>query len=342
MRFIGEPTAPRSNIRRTIAIALAFSVGAVVFARTEVGRVRPLDVSFDPKTNRVTIRLAVQDPTGYFIPNLRPENFVVYENGTLQPHASAEIEHLPVALSVLVEGGGRYQELNGILNMEIPWIGGKLRDVIVPGDRVAVYTYANRVQPVFSVEQPPASLDSVFTSFRIGGVSEANLYDALVDVLDRSRASSGRTALLLISTGFDSFSHVTFKEVVAKAERSATPIYSVGLAGLVQRSVLSGGPLAKLDWARANRELRTLARVSEGRAYLRDSALDVPAVYDDVMEHLRVRYVIRYVAHGGPSGSPRSVRVVLVDPRTGGPLRVVDQSGKAIVASVSAESSYTP
>jgi hypothetical protein len=79
--------------------------------------------------------------------------------------------------------------------------------------------------------------------------------------------------------------------------------------------------------------LKTLARRSGGRAYMRDTELDVPAVYDDMMEHLRVRYVLTYPS-SGPDAGAGNVRVELVDPRTGAPLRVADASGKRITPTV--------
>jgi hypothetical protein len=94
---------------------------------------------------------------------------------------------------------------------------------------------------------------------------------------------------------------------------------------------------------RANNHLKTLAKVSNGRTYLRDTLFDITAIYDDLMEHLRLRYVIRDSASGTHGNSAmRRVRVSLIDPRTGGPLRVTDAAGKAITAPVSADASYTP
>src|ERR1700735_2139890 len=70
------------------------------------------EIHFDPTTQVVTIKMLVQDPKGYFIPNIRRENFAVYENGVRQENASVEIDHAPVSLGVLLEYGGRYQALN--------------------------------------------------------------------------------------------------------------------------------------------------------------------------------------------------------------------------------------
>ena len=35
-----------------------------------------------------------------------------------------------------------------------------------------------------------------------------------------------------------------------------------------------------------------------GRAYVRGTTIGVPAIYDDIMENLRVRYVVTYVSQG--------------------------------------------
>jgi hypothetical protein len=130
-------------------------------------------------------------------------------------------------------------------------------------------------------------------------------------------------------------------------------VYAIALGGLVQRNLMdSAGPLAKIDWQRAGEQLKTMAKVSGGRTYLREIALDVPAIYDDMMEHLRVRYVLKYVSSNPAAGTghARTVRVALVDPKTGSkagskgeaPLRIVDASGKAITARADLQGSYTP
>ena len=63
-------------------------------------------------------------------------------------------------------------------------------------------------------------------------------------------------------------------------------------------------------------------------------------IYDDVMEHLRIRYVITYVPDGpARDGARHAVRVELID-RNGGPLRIVDEAGRPVAARVIAQTSY--
>jgi len=68
-----------------------------------------------------------------------------------------------------------------------------------------------------------------------------------------------------------------------------------------------------------------------------------PAVYDDIMENLRIRYVITYVSSNPSSaGPPRSIRVDLIDPKTGQALKIRDASGKPIAAQSLSQETFTP
>src|SRR3979411_2767983 len=53
------------------------------------------EIHFDPATRMVTMKLLVQGPNGYFIPNIRRENFVVYENGVRQQITAVDVENSP-------------------------------------------------------------------------------------------------------------------------------------------------------------------------------------------------------------------------------------------------------
>ncbi|MGC2367423.1 MAG: hypothetical protein WA474_00065, partial [Candidatus Sulfotelmatobacter sp.] len=81
------------------------------------------EIHFDPATGLVTLKLLVQDPNGYFIPNIRRENFVVYENGVRQQIATVDVEHPPVSLGLLIEFGGRSPGLNRYLGEEVSSAG---------------------------------------------------------------------------------------------------------------------------------------------------------------------------------------------------------------------------
>jgi hypothetical protein len=61
--------------------------------------------------------------------------------------------------------------------------------------------------------------------------------------------------------------------------------------------------------------------------------VQIPGIYDDIMENLRVRYVVTYVSSNpARTGPSRSIRLDLIDPKTGGPLKIHDSTGKLIAS----------
>jgi VWFA-related protein len=160
------------------------------------------------------------------------------------------------------------------------------------------------------------------------------------------RGITGRKAIILVSTGVDTFSKTSYEEVLRAAREAAIPIYTIGLARMMQVEANLYGPaapFAHIDWNAAENRLETLARSSGGRAYAPQSEVEVPAIYDDIMENLRVRYVITYVSSNpATSGLPRKIRVELIDPKTGQPLKFRDSNGKPVMARVFVQESYSP
>ncbi len=304
------------------------------------------EIHFDPSTKTVTLKLLVQDPNGYFIPNIHPDNFVVYENGVRQNDLTVDVEHAPVTLGVLVEFGGRSQALNRDLAIEISRAGRQLQDVLGPKDKVAVWKYSDKVEKVGEFSQGGQTLDQFFAELGDPQFSETNIYDAVIAIVQQMKAVKGRKAIVLISSGVDTFSKAKYEDALNAARASDAPIYVLGLTrvlhDLIQTSG-SNGPLAHINWQKPEKQLQEIATSSGGRLYSPDTLIDLSAVYDDIMENLRVRYVISYRSSSNADPHlPRKIRVELIDPNRGGPLEIVDQSGRTIRADVVLQDAYVP
>jgi hypothetical protein len=149
----------------------------------------------------------------------------------------------------------------------------------------------------------------------------------------------------LISSGIDTFSKASYEDAVKAAGASDSPIYAISLARSLRNLVELRGLTAsvgQIDWEKADKSLQKIAMLSGGRAYSPQNTLDLSAIYDDIMENLKVRYVISYRSSTKDTNSPRNVRVELVNPKTGKPLQIVDASGRTIKTSVILQSSYIP
>jgi VWFA-related protein len=303
------------------------------------------EIQFDPATRTVFIRLLVQDPNGYFIPNLRRENFVVYENGVRQQNVTVDIEHATVSVALLMEFGGRSPGINRDLGQEVSRAARQFLEVLGRDDKVAVWKYSDKVEKLADFSQGTGDVTNFLLGLGTPEFSETNLYDAIIFTLGQMRVR-GRKAIILISSGIDTSSKASFDDVLTTARNGDTPIYVISLTRVMHQIVQMQAPtepLVGIDWQKAEKELEEIANVSGGRAYAPDSTIDLSATYDDLIENLKVRYVLTYRSSNNLDlNIPHNVRIELVDPRTGGPLHIIDTSGKTIPAKIVVQSSYTP
>jgi Ca-activated chloride channel family protein len=176
--------------------------------------------------------------------------------------------------------------------------------------------------------------------------SELNFYDALVATLSKMQGMQGRKALLVVSSGLDTFSKANYQDALRAVHQSDVPIYVINLGHALQDHISMSprtGPYVIPDWKRAESELQAIATESGGRVYSPQNTYDLSGMYDDLMENLRVRYVITYKSTGGGDlNAPRTVRVELVNPTTSDPLEIIDANGKPIRSKVFIEDSYVP
>jgi VWFA-related protein len=335
----GQPSSPSPPIHVPNRPAKPLFAG-------EQGRQRT-EIHYDPQTGLVRVSLVVQDSNGYFIPDIRRANFAVYENGVRQQNATVEIEHAAVCVGILVEYGGHYHALNEVLAATISMAVGQFADELGSEDEVAIWKYGDHIEEISGFSRGKDSLQGAAASLQSAPpFSELNFYDALIATLPRLQEQLGRRALLLFSSGIDTFSKASYVEVLGAAGRSDVPIYALNVGPMVRSDAsLYGqkGPYTRLDWKGAEQKLGHIARASGGRMYSPDSNLDLAAIYDDLMENLRVRYVIIYKSTAGPEErGPRTVRVELIGSKSAGSLQIVDADAKPVHPRMLVDGRYDP
>lgn len=222
------------------------------------------EIRFDPDTSTVTMKLLVQDPAAYFIPDLHRDNFAVYENGVRQQNATVEIEHAPITLGILMEHGGRYKGFNRISSDEVLRAGQQLLGELGRQDKVAVWEYADSARQVVDFTNARERLDSLFITSGVPDSSETNFYDALVSTSEAMKSVAGRKALIVITSGFDTFSKATYAGALNAVHASGTPVYIIDLGPDLReaaKNYANAGPYAHLDWKKTEGQLREIAKV---------------------------------------------------------------------------------
>ena len=283
-------------------------------ARFRAGQQREsTEIHYDPSSGTVTLKLIVRDSKGNVISDLHRQNFVVYENGARLNNVTLAVEHAAATLGLLLEHGGRHPALSRDMTDKIAEAAHQLVDTLGPEDTAAVWTYADTMQQLADFAQNPQTLDPVLMRLQPPEVSETNLYDALIDAERRTGSVRGRKAIVLISSGIDTFSKATADDAVNAARRCGTPIYIVNLASVMRElAILRGISHLAIDWKAAEERLEIIARASGGRQYFPDDVMDSAAVYDDIVDSLKLRYVITYrVPPPARSDVPRTVQVKL-------------------------------
>ena len=210
---------------------------------------------------------------------------------------------------------------------------------------VAVVAYDMRSEILSDFSADKRKAQEAMQRLRIAAFSEANLYDAVTDTADRMKDIEGRKAIVLISSGIDTFSKLTFDKTRKLLQDDGVPIYAIGLMQALREYYDSRGAMgaiARLDFLQADNQMRTFATETGGQAFFPRFYGEFPGIYDAISQSLRNQYQLGYQpANKARDGKFRKIKVELVNPATGEPLRVTDQKGKPIKYRIVAKNGYT-
>ena len=207
---------------------------------------------------------------------------------------------------------------------------------------MAVIAYDLRPEILTDFTTDRAKTQEALQRLTIPGFSEANLYDALTDTADRMSGIDGRKAILLLSTGIDTFSRITYGEARKKLQEAGVPVYVVSLMQ-AQRDMMDArmGSSAHMDFLQADNAMRTFAQESGGQAYFPRFQGEYGQIFQNIHQSLRSMYVLSYApTNKAHDGTFRKIKVELVNPATNEPLAVKDDKGKPVKYSIIAKSGY--
>jgi VWFA-related protein len=206
---------------------------------------------------------------------------------------------------------------------------------------VVAYDLKTEILSDFSIDR--SKTQEALQRLRVAGFSESNMFDALVDTAQRMSTIEGRKAILLIGTGRDTFSKLTFDKARKGIQEAGVPIYAISMlqAMRIMADPYMSGP-QRLDFLQADNELNTFARETGGQAFFPRFIAEYPSIYKSVGDALRNQYSLAYQpSNQAKDGKFRKLKVELVDPANGNPLRIVDEKGKPLKYSIIAKQGYT-
>lgn len=286
-------------------------------------------------TTLVTLPVRVMDRHGRFIPDLKQEQFRLYEDGIEQEiayfeppreandarPASAE-KPFTVALLLDISDSTEFK-LEQIQSTAIAFV-----NLLSRGDRVIVVAFDKRVQVLAEATDDRNVLREAIRRTRTGGGT--SLYGALDTVINqRLSLIAGRKAIVLLTDGVDTASKdSTSDSTIRAADESDASIYpvqyytyadfadnpsrethGVGDFGAVAH-VTKNGELASEAYKRATLYLRLLAAKTGGHFQYADSAKNLTRSFERIAAQLRQQYTLGYYPKNRMiDGTQRKIKV---------------------------------
>ena len=289
---------------------------------------------FSADTNMVSVDVAVVDGDGVFIPGIPDYHFQVLEDGVPQKVVQVGQSEAPMTVCLLIEFSNLYQQYWSETWYQTLTATYGFVDTLRPEDWVAVVAYDLKPEILSDFTQNRRDTHQALQRLRIAGYSESNLFDALAEMSNRMKDIEGRKAIVVITSGVDTFSKLTFKKAREQIQDAGVTIHAVGLMQALREWYDSRGylgPIARLDFIQADNNLRTFTRETGGLSFFPRFYGEFPRIFQSLNYVMRNQYVALYQpTNTKRDGEYRKIEVNLIDPKSGKDLRITGKKGKRI------------
>ena len=301
--------------------------------------------SFKADVTSVTLDVAVLDNKGRFIPNIPRGNFRVLEDNVPQQVQTFSMGQAPMTVAMLVEFSNRWQSYWSATWYQTLMASYGFVQTLKPEDYIAIIAYDMRPEILCDFTSDKRTAQEAMSRLQFPGFSEANLFDAVSDTAQRMTNIEGRKAIVLISSGDDTFSKLTFDKTRKILQDSGVPIYAIGMAWAMREWLDANGyrgAIGRMNDLQAENQLKTFAKETGGQAWVPRFQGEFPSIFRAIAEAMRNQYNLTYSpTNQARDGTVRKLKVEVVNPANGEPLRITDEKGKPIKYSIIAKNSYT-
>lgn len=288
---------------------------------------------------------------GQFVSGLKQENFRVMEDGVPQQITHFGVSKAPITAVLLVE----FASTNYVFMIDALRASYAFANAMQKNDWIAVSYFDMQPHILVDFTQDKSAVYGALNEMRIPGFSETNIFDALYDTLDRLDRVEGKKYIILVTTGIDSFSKITYDKILKKVKDTKdVTIFPISV-GFMMREWCETNPsyycrmmahgmgieVHTIDYLQGDNEMRTFAAMTGGRAYFPRFEGELPEMFNDISSDIRNQYTLSYSPSNTKlDGTYRKLKVQVVAP-DGGQLKVRDQKGKDVKIEVVAREGYT-
>jgi VWFA-related protein len=291
--------------------------------------------SISVESNLVNVDAVVTDNDGNILTGLKRENFRIVDDGQAQQITNFAPTDAPITMVILMEFsqlGYGYFAYNARL-----WSYEFLRN-LNKKDWVALISYDLKTRIEVDFTQNKEDVQQALTSLIFPGFHEANTFDALIETLDRLQDVKGKKSILLLSSGFDTFSKHTLDQTIKRVKNTDVTIFAVGVGEeMFVRSIRDGG----IAYLQAKNQLSTFTKLTGGYAWFPRFEGEMPSIFQTVTAFLRNQYTIGFIpSNAAHDGKYHKLKVEALNDK-GEPLTVNDKKGRPKKVIVYAREGYT-
>lgn len=281
----------------------------------------------------VNVDVLVTDEDGRVLTGLKRGNFRVLDNGVPQETVDFEPTTTPITLVMLLEYSSSSY---GYFAEKAAMWGTEFLNHLEPRDWVALETFDLRTTVQVDFTHKRFEVRDKLATLGPPQFSDANLFDALSETLDKLDGVKARKAILLFATGANSFSASTFDEMRQRLRETDTTIFCVGLAEA--EAMRSTG--SNIRYQQSKNWLTTFARQTGGLALFPRFEGELPDIFRSVVGYLRGEYSMSFrPPKASRDGRYHRLKIEIVGP-DGKPLKVTDEKGRMRKIEVFAREGY--
>jgi Ca-activated chloride channel homolog len=286
-----------------------------------------------PKKTLVSVPVTVSDRDGLYIPNLKKDDFTIFQDGVKQEIVSFATEDEPVSIVLLLDTSRSTERVLG----EIKKAARDFIKQLNPQDKAMIATFDSKVSILNQFTNNQDKLLEAIDNVRIDEKVGTVLRRAVSQITQNSFTPiEGRKALIVLTDGKDFGSYITKNELLEQLQESDVMVYSIffktgmdlkrlginpdGTFQPVSALVKPQQPKKKKkgyalvipdedapsdeeiiirerkDDAEAMDALKKMSDTTAGRFYLRD-VTDLGSAFKQISDELRKQYRLSYYSN---------------------------------------------
>ena len=294
----------------------------------------PPPVAIAVQSNLVNVDAVVTDNDGNLVTGLKRDNFRILDEGQPQQVTNFAPTDAPITIVMLVEFSGA---MGGYFGYKAQyWADGFLQQ-LKPQDWVALKTFDLKTTLQVDFTQDKRQIDDAIRTLGFPTFHESDLFDAIYETVDQLRDVRGKKSILVLATGYDTFSKHTLDQILHRLKESDVAIFCVGMGEEIDLYSANGGGVG---YAQAQNQLSTFARMTGGYAWFPRFTGEMNGIFSTIADFLRNQYTLGFSPTTPQDGRYHKLTVQVVDDQ-GNPLELANKKGKKKKVIVDAREGYT-